>query len=156
MSRLLRTTVVAVSLAALLAPAGCSVVSAPDPAGWDRSAAQALDDASGEVGTARLALRAAADDRTWSSYTTVLVAEAEEAAGTAEEDLARLQVPAARTDASETALDLLGQAAEATRRVRALAVAGRYDDPGLADRLSRLGTALDEEATRAEHRAGGS
>ncbi|WP_418062150.1 hypothetical protein [Pimelobacter simplex] len=153
MRRAWRTTAVAVPLLALLALAGCSVVSQPDPAGWDQSAQQALDDASGEVGTARLALRAAADDRTWSSYTTVLVSEAEEAAGTAEEDLSRLQVPPERTDAAATALDLLGQAAEATRQVRALAVAGRYDDAELADELARLGTALDQEALRAAARA---
>jgi len=151
MRRLLRTTVVAVSL--LMLSAGCSLVSRPDAAGWDQQAERALDDAASEVGTARLALRGAQDDRAWSSYTTVLVAEAEEAAATAEEDLAAVQVPGTRADAASSALELLGKAADATREVRQLAVRGRYDDPALADRLARLAADLQQEAERAKARA---
>lgn len=160
MRRSRRTTAVAVSLVSLVALllllARCSVVSRPDAASWDRQAVQALDDAAGQVGTARLALRTAANGGAWSSYTTVLVTEAEEAAAAAEQDLARLQVPDQRRDAARTTLDLLGRATDATREARAHAVAGRYDDPALADELARLGTALDEEAARAENRPGGS
>jgi len=154
--RPLRTAAVAVSLLLLVLAtpslAGCSLVGRPDASGWDQKAQLALDDAASEVGTARLALRAAHEHRTWSGYTTVLVADAEKAAATAEEDLSRLQVPSGRADAASTALDLLGRAADATRQVRAMAVAGRYDDPALEKELARLAGALQREATRAESR----
>ncbi|NHA00549.1 hypothetical protein G5V59_12395 [Nocardioides sp. W3-2-3] len=94
MSGAWRTTVVAVSLTATLT--GCSLVSQPDATSWDDQATQALSDAAGQVGTARMALDSARKGRTWSSYTVVLVAQAEEAMGTTQDKVSTLQVPAGR------------------------------------------------------------
>jgi len=121
-------------------------VSKPDEAAWDDQAGPALTDAASEVATARLALESARADRTWSSYTTVLVAEAEEAAGKVEEDLSRLQVPAGRTDDAAKVLDLLDRAADLVGEARSHAVAGTYDDRGLVDRLDHLSDQLQQAA----------
>ncbi|WP_408898244.1 hypothetical protein ACJ5H2_03845 [Nocardioides sp. R1-1] len=136
----------ALLLALLVATVGCGVVSRPDAAGWDQQAERALTDAASQVATARLALENAAAGRTWSPYTTVLVADAEEAAGTAEEDLARLQVPAARERAAATALDLLHRAVELVGEARAHAVDGVYDDRALLEQLDVLARELEQAA----------
>ncbi|MBM0127081.1 hypothetical protein [Pimelobacter simplex] len=143
-----RPAVVAVRLVAslLVLLTGCGVVSEPDATAWDQHAVQALTDAASQVATARLALEAAGDGRTWPTYTTVLVAEAEEAAGTAEEDLARLQVPPERADAAPEVLDLLGRAVDLVAEARAHAVAGTYDDRALLDALDRLSDDLRQAA----------
>lgn len=141
-----RTTVVAVSLAAVLS--GCSMVAQPDARGWDDQAAQTLTDAASEVGTARLALESARDGRTWSSYAVVLVSQAEEAMGTAQEDLSRLQVPAGRERQAERVEQLLEDAGKAVQEARAAVVAGRYDDAELDRQLTDLGRRLESEAGR--------
>ncbi len=141
-----RTTVVAVSLAAVLS--GCSMVAQPDARGWDDQAAQTLTDAASEVGTARLALASARDGRTWSSYAVVLVSQAEEAMGTAQEDLSRLQVPAGRERQAERVEQLLEDAGKAVQEARAAVVAGRYDDAELDRQLTDLGRRLESEAGR--------
>ncbi|MBV6726084.1 hypothetical protein [Nocardioides daeguensis] len=146
MKRSQRPAVVAVLLALALLLAGCGVVSRPGPAAWDDRAAQALTDAGSEVATARLALESARKGRTWSSYTTVLLAEAEEAAGKVEEDLSRLQVPAGRADAAAHVLDLLGRAVDLVGEARAHAVSGKYDDQALLDQLDRLSDELQQAA----------
>lgn len=139
MKRLQRPAVVAVLVLLL---AGCGVVSRPDATAWDHQAAQALTDAASEVATARLALESARKERTWSSYTTVLVAEAEEAAGKVEEDLSRLQVPDGRTDEATKVLDLLDRAVDLVGEARAHAVDGKYDDKALVDHLDDLSDEL--------------
>lgn len=146
MSGAWRTTVVAVALAATLT--GCSLVEQPDAKAWDDRAEQALTDAVGQVRTARLALDSARRERTWSSYTVVLVAQAEEAMGTAQDDLSRLQVPTARAERAERVEQLLDDASTAVEDARAAAVAGRYDDPALRQELTDLGTRLESEAGR--------
>ncbi|MFB9765696.1 hypothetical protein ACFFOS_14990 [Nocardioides kongjuensis] len=137
---------VLVALPVLLLLAGCGVVSKPDATAWDDQATQALTDAGSEVATARLALESARRERTWSSYTTVLVAEAEEAAAKAEEDLSRLQVPASRRDDAAQVLDLLDHAVDLVSEARAHAVAGRYDDKALVHRLDHLSDQLQQAA----------
>ncbi|MBM7516363.1 hypothetical protein [Nocardioides nitrophenolicus] len=150
MNRSQRPTVVAVLVASTvllaLLLAGCGVVSRPDPTAWDDQATQALTDAGSEVATARLALESARRGRTWSAYTTVIVAEAEEAAGKAEQDLARLQVPPGRADDAAQVLDLLDQAVDLVGEARAHAVAGRYDDRALVERLDHLSDQLRQAA----------
>lgn len=135
---------VLVALPVLLLLVGCGVVSKPDATAWDDQATQALTDAGSQVATARLALESARKDRTWSSYTTVLVAGAEEAAGKVEEDLSRLQVPAGRTDDAAKVLDLLDQAVDLVGEARAHAVDGTYDDKALVDRLDHLSDELQQ------------
>lgn len=141
-----RRTVVAVALALASAGASCSSVDRPDVAAWDTSAEQALSDASSEVATARLALDTAARERTWSSYTVVLVAQAEEAMATVEDDLARLQVPDGRTEEAAEVLALLGEATSAVRDARADTVEGKYDDRATRDALAEVATALTRAA----------
>ena len=135
---------VLVALPVLLLLSGCGVVSKPDASAWDDQATQALTDAGSEVATARLALESARKERTWSAYTTVLVAEAEEAAGKIDDDLSRLQVPAGRTDDAAKVLDLLDQAVDLVGEARSHAVAGRYDDKALVERLDHLSDDLEQ------------
>jgi hypothetical protein len=137
---------VLVALPVLLLLAGCGVVSKPDAKAWDDQATQALTDTGSEVATARLALESARKERTWSAYTTVLVAEAEEAAGKVEEDLARVQVPAGRTDDAAKVLDLLDRAVDLVSEARSHAVAGKYDDKALVDQLDHVSDELQQAA----------
>ena len=145
MKRLQRRTVAAVLLLAALF-GGCSLVSQPDASGWDQQAQQALKDAASDVGTVLLALRSAARSQQWSSYTVVVVAKAEETTGATEQSLAGLQVPKDRAAAATKVLDLLGQAVASVQEARAHAVRGRYDDPVLADELTRLAAMLRKAA----------
>ena len=138
-------TVALVGVVGVLAP-GCGIVSRPDAAAWDQQARRSLTDAASQVSTARLALETAAERRTWPAYATVVVAKAEEAAGTAEEDLARLQAPPQRADAAATVLDLLDEAVSLVAEARAHAVEGRYDDSALLDDLDRIAGELEQAA----------
>lgn len=144
-----RKTVVAVGLVVASAASACSSVDQPDAADWDARAEQALTDASSEVATSRLAIRTAARERAWSSYTVVLLAQAEEAMGTVEDDLARLQVPAARAERAEDVLDLLEEATTAVRDARARSVEGEYDDRATLDALDDVASSLRRAAEEA-------
>ena len=130
-----RTTVVVVCV--LAATSGCSLVGQPDVAAWDEQAHQAVTDATSEVATARLAVQTARDERVWSSYTLVLVADAEKAMGTVQDDTSRLQVPPGRDRDAKDLATLLDDAAAAVQDARQHAVEGRYDDPALLDVLDR-------------------
>jgi hypothetical protein len=141
-----RRTVAAVGLALASTGAGCATVERPDAADWDTRAAQALTDASSEVATTRLAMETAGRERAWSSYTVVLVAQAENAMATVEDDLARLQAPAARAERAEDVLDLLAEATSAVRDARALTVEGEYDDQATLHELEDVASALTRAA----------
>lgn len=141
-----RTTAVVVCV--LVAAAGCSLVAQPDVAAWDDSARQAVTDATSEVATARLAVETAREERAWSTYTLVLVADAEEAMGTVQEDVSRMQVPSGRDEAAKDLEALLDEAAGAVREARQHAVEGRYDDPGLLDGLDRASERLAQAEER--------
>ncbi|KRA31180.1 MULTISPECIES: hypothetical protein [unclassified Nocardioides] len=138
------TAALAGVLAALLC--SCSLVEEPDAAAWDQQAAQALEDAASEVATTRLALETAAQERVWSSYTTVVVADAEEAIVTVADNLARVQAPAGRTEQAADVGALMDRAVASVRAARSLAVQGRYDDPASIDELDRLATDLEDAA----------
>ncbi|MCR1786405.1 hypothetical protein KVF89_27980 [Nocardioides carbamazepini] len=142
----MRPAVVAVLVALTLLLTACGVVAEPDAAAWDERAARALSDAGSQVATARLALESADEERTWSAYATVLVAQAEEAAGKAAEDLSRVQVPTARADDAADVLDLLDQAVDLVGEARAHSVDGEYDDQALLDALDRLADELRRAA----------
>jgi len=144
----MRRTVAAACALLALTLTGCGVVDRPDPAGWDQQAGTALEDAASQVATARLALRSAARERTWSTYTTVLVAEAEEAAASTEEDLSRVQVPRPRRSAAARVQELLSRAVDAVAQAREHAVDGVYDDAALLDELDRVDAALEHEHDR--------
>lgn len=146
MNWLWRTTVVAVWLSLVTAFAGCSLVDEPDAAAWDEHASRALGDAASEVGTARIALETAAKERAWASYTTVLVAQAEEAVATVADDLAVVQVPPSREQRAGEVDSLIEDAVEAVREARSLAVRGRYDEPEVVDELDRLADELESAA----------
>ena len=145
-----RTTAVVVSslVTVLAATSGCSLVGRPDVAAWDQKAHQAVTDATSEVATARLAVGTARDERTWSSYTTVLVADAEKAMGTVQDDASRLQVPAGRDEDAKDLEALLDEAATAVQDARQQAVDGRYDDPAVLDALDRAGDRLERAESR--------
>ncbi|HWJ09973.1 MAG TPA: hypothetical protein VNS46_11380 [Nocardioides sp.] len=142
----LRSTVVVALLPWVVS--GCSLVAQPDTAGWDRSARQAVTDATSEVATTRLAVETAHEERAWSTYTLVVVAEAEEAMGTVQDDVSRLQVPAGRGDDADDLEALLDDAAGAVQEARQHATDGRYDDPRLLELLDRV----EEQLSRAEDR----
>lgn len=145
-SRPRRTTVVAVWLLAATAGSGCSVVDEPGPGAWDTQAEQALSDAASEVATVRLALDTAERRRTWASYAVVVVTEAEEAVGTVEDDLARLQVPPSREEEAVDVLALLEEATSAVRDARALAVEGDFGDARTLSALADLAAELTSAA----------
>lgn len=150
MMRAWRTTVVVVPLVVtvLAAASGCSLVGQPDVAAWDQKAHQAVTDATSEVATARLAVQTAQDERTWSSYTTVLVADAEKAMGTVQDDTSRMQVPAGRDKDAKDLEALLDEAATAVQDARQQAVDGRYDDPAVLAALDRAVDRLDRAGSR--------
>lgn len=138
----------AVVVCVLAATSGCSLVGQPDVAAWDARAHRAVTDATSEVATARLAVETARDERAWSSYTMVLVAEAEKAMGTVQDDLSRLQVPSGRDEDADDLETLLDEAAGAVQDARQHAVEGQYDDPALLDALDRASDRLARAASR--------
>lgn len=142
-----RRTAVAV-VCILAATSGCSLVGQPDVAAWDEKARRAVTDATSEVATARLAVETARDERAWSSYTLVLVADAEKAMGTVQDDTSRLQVPPGREKDAEDLETLLDRAATAVQGARQHAVEGQYDDPALLDALDRAGDGLARAESR--------
>ncbi|KRC59679.1 MULTISPECIES: hypothetical protein [unclassified Nocardioides] len=148
MSTARRTAVVAVLPALVLAAlaTGCGLVAQPDSTAWDDHAEQAVSDATSEVATARLALETARRERAWSSYTVVLVAQAEESLGTVQDDLSRLQVPPGRDDEAARLDALLDEAATAVEDARSSAVEGRYDDRRVLDALDRVTGRLEDAA----------
>ncbi|WP_207009130.1 hypothetical protein [Nocardioides aromaticivorans] len=154
MMRAWRTTVVVVPflvpflVTVLAATSGCSLVGQPDVAAWDQEARQAVTDATSEVATARLAVETAHEERTWSSYTVVLVADAEKAMGTVQDDASRLQVPAGRDQDAEDLEALLDEAATAVQDARQHAVDGRYDDRAVLDALDRAADRLERAESR--------
>lgn len=141
-----RTTAAAVCAAAVTS--GCSLVGQPDVAAWDDDARRAVTDATSEVATVRLAVETARDERAWSSYTLVLVAEAEKAMGTVQDDMSRLQVPSGRDRAAADLEALLDEASTAVQDARQHAVEGRYDDPAVLDALDRAGDRLARAESR--------
>lgn len=141
-----RTTVVAVWLVQAAVLVGCSLVDEPDPAEWDAQAGKALQDAASEVRTTRLALDTAADERSWSSYTTVLVVQAEDGVATVADDLAVVQVPPGRQQRADEVERLIEGAVAAVREARSLALRGTYDDPDVVDQLDRLAGDLEQAA----------
>ncbi|WP_162602516.1 hypothetical protein [Nocardioides daejeonensis] len=113
---------------------GCAV-SEPEPADWSESSARALESAASAVATARLALSGEKDGDLWRSYAVVLLADAEEAAGSAADQVAVVQTPRGREKRAEQVRDLLGRAEDAVRAARQELVAGK---PITAERLARL------------------
>lgn len=121
--------------------------SSPDEDDWRTAAGRAVDDAGSQVAAARLVLRAVADERLTDAYARVVLVQVEEAAATAEEELATLQPPPAVEKRHEHLLTLLGDAADLVREARTVTVAG--DDPGdLPRRLAKLGKELEHESGR--------
>lgn len=146
MMRARRTTAVVVCVLAVTS--GCSLVGQPDVAAWDAKAHRAVTDATSEVATVRLAVETAREERAWSSYTRVLVAQAEEALGTVQEDLSRLQVPPGRDRDAADLATLLDEAATAVQDARQQAVEGRYDAPAVLDALDDASDRLARAESR--------
>ena len=132
-----------VLLGQLLLTAACTV-SEPDAAAWRDSARQTLDDVASEVATARLTLKQLDDGNLPTSYGVTVLADAEEAASTAEEGLTSLQPPPALKGIPDRVQALVGRAVDAVQQARETAVAGRFHVPGLVRQLSRLQAALDD------------
>jgi outer membrane murein-binding lipoprotein Lpp len=128
----------------VLLVSGCTV-SEPDPPAWRDQARQTLDDMASQVATARLTITQLEEDRLPSSYGITVLADAEQAAGTAEETLSSVQAPRRLHAVSEKVLELLGRAVDAVQETRAAVVAGHYERPGLVAKLQRLQTALDDQ-----------
>ena len=121
---------------------GCTV-SSPDAPSWRDQARQTLDDVASEVATARLVLGQLEEDKLPSAYGVTMVADAEEAASTAEEKLSSVQAPEALGGLPDKVLALLGRATEAVQKAREAVVAERYDVPRLVHELDKLHAALD-------------
>lgn len=131
--------------AVLLLVTGCTVKE-PDADAWRDQARQTLDDVASEVATARLTLEQLDHERLPASYGVTVLADAEQAASTAEEGLSSLQPPPRLGKLVDRVLALIGRAVEAVQQAREVAVSGgTYDAPALVAELDRLHTRLDEQ-----------
>jgi hypothetical protein len=145
-ARVVVTAVTAVTVV-LLASTGCTVKE-PDPADWRELAAQTLDDVASEVATAELTLTQLDKGNLPAAYGETVLAEAEKAAGTAEETLSSVQAPRGLRGRADQVLTLIGRAVDAVQAAREAAVAGQFHVPGLVRKLTELRAALDERRSR--------
>lgn len=122
---------------------GCTV-SRPDAGEWRDQARRTLDDVASEVATAALVIDQLAADRLPPAYGVTMVADAEEAASTAEEKLSSVQAPPSLGGLPDQVLTLVGRATEAVQKARETVVAEEYDVPRLLRELHRLQAALDK------------
>lgn len=126
--------------------AGCSLVSQPDPDDWTATSQRSLESAASAVATTRVTLREHDAGDLWDSYAVVLLADAEEAVGTASDDVALLQTPPGEKERAERVLDLLAEAEDAVRAAREAMV---DDEPVTGDRLRSLDDLRDRLMTEA-------
>ena len=137
-----RVLFVAISLLTLLL-SGCTVKE-PDAGEWRDLARQTLDDVASEVATAELVLAQLDRGKLPSAYGETVLAEAEKAAGMAEESLSSVQAPPGLRARSDEVLALVGRAVDAVQAARETVVAGVFHTPELVRELNRLHTALDD------------
>ncbi len=137
----------------LLGLTGCAVPSSPDARDWRRSARQSVGDVASEVETARTALRQLAADRFVGRYATVLLVDAEEAAGKATDTITIQQPPRAEQARYDEVSAALGDAADLVTQARiAVARGSEQDYPALVEDLGKTGdelAELEEQLTRA-------
>jgi hypothetical protein len=108
----------------LVGLSGC-VPPSPDDAGWREDASKTLGDVGSELATAKLVLRAHAQDRFIGRYDRVVLAYAEEAAGKAADTLAAEQPPNTERKRYQTIADALDQATGLLSEARIAVVSDR-------------------------------
>lgn len=127
----------------LLAMAGCAVPSSPDARHWRRSARQSVGDVASEVETARTTLRQLGADRFVGRYATVLLVDAEEAAGKAADKITTQQPPQVEQERYDEVSAALGDAIDLVTQARiAVARDSRDDYPDLVEQLGTTGDEL--------------
>ena len=126
---------------------GCAV-SEPDAHDWRSTSEQSLESAASAVGTTRLTLAHHAEGDLWKSYVVVVLREAEEATGTAGDDVSLLQPPPGMEKRATRVQELLTTAEDAVQAAREGAVAGDPVTPAQLRRLDRLRQRLMQEAGR--------
>jgi hypothetical protein len=114
----------AAAAAVLVGLSGC-VPPSPDDPGWREDARKTLGDVGSELATAKLVLRARAQDRFVGRYDQVVLAYAEEAAGKAADTLAAEQPPDTELKRYRTVTDALDQATSLLSEARIAVVSGR-------------------------------
>ncbi|HWJ81063.1 MAG TPA: hypothetical protein VNS55_02400 [Nocardioides sp.] len=137
--------VVVLLLLALLLGA-CGTVKEPDPEDWDETARVSLTDAASEVSAVKLTLVHARSDDLWRSYAVVVLADAEEAVGKAEDKVTVLQPPPARTKVADKVANLLATASDVVGKARQSYVASHRVEDQLLHRLDVLAGRLEHQA----------
>ena len=137
----------------LLGLTGCAVPSSPDARDWRRSARQSVGDVASEVETARTTLRQLGADRFVGGYSTVLLVDAEEAAGKATDSITTQQPPRVEQARYDEVSAALGDATDLVTQARiAVARGSEQDYPALVEDLGTTGdelAELEEQLTRA-------
>lgn len=137
----------------LLGMAGCAVPSSPDARDWRRSARQSVGDVASEVETARTTLRQLGADRFVGRYATVLLVDAEEAAGKAADKITTQQPPQVEQERYDEVSAALGDATDLVTEARIAVARGSQEDyPDLVEQLGTTGdelAGLEEQLTRA-------
>ena len=136
----------------LIGLTGCTVPSSPDARDWRRSARQSVGDVASEVETARTTLRQLGADRFVGSYATVLLVDAEEAAGKATDSITTRQPPRVEQARYDEVSSALGDATDLVTEARIAVTRGSERDyPALVEELGTTGdelAGLEEQLTR--------
>lgn len=142
-----RTVAVLLLLGLLLGlVAACGTVKEPDPEDWDETARVALGDAASELSTVRLTLATDRRDDVWRAYAVVVLVDAEDGVGKAEDKVTTLQPPPARVDASDKVANLLATASDLVEKARQSFVANHRVEDALLHRLDVLAGRLEHQA----------
>lgn len=128
----------------LIGLTGCTVPSAPDARDWRRSARQSVGDVASEVETARTTLRELDAGRFVGGYATVLLVDAEEAAGKATDTITTQQPPQVERARYDEVSSALGDATDLVTQARIAVTGGNQED--YQTLVEQLGTTGDELA----------
>ena len=142
----------AAGVAMVVGLSGC-VPPSPDDPGWREDARKTLGDVGSELATAKLVLRARAQDRVIGRYDRVVLAYAEEAAGKAADTLAAEQPPDKELKRYRTIMDALDQATGLLSEARIAVVSDR---PGACATLCPRLEAANSRLEKLEKQVSGS
>jgi len=136
-----RSSVVAAATLLCAVLGGC-VAPAFDSGAFTRNAIEALDAATSETRTARLAVLARLRDRVTQPYADTVVTASEKALGPIQDSFGTVDAPSTTDDAlRDDVTTLLGDAADAVTSAR-IAVR-RHDEAAMQDSVAELGSVSD-------------
>lgn len=142
-----RRALPALALAATLALGGCMVTPATGPESYRGKAKRSLDDALGELHTARITVETMRKDRILGTTADEIVSDSEAALGSISDTFGAVQAPPESDPVHDSTSDALTAAADAAETAR-IAVR-RSDGAAIAKALDDLKAAI-ETLTKAE------